>query len=437
MSSATSIKMRINNAEQFLESVSEPAFTTLYITYGKVDSWANDSSPDVANTSTAAENEVWYNMIGGKKLYGNDLCLVIPRYDWTTNTSYYSFDHMATDLYDKNFYVLTEDYNVYKCLSNNNGVVSTVKPTAVNPASVTQTSDGYVWKYLYSISSSDQLRFTTTNYIPVKRVSTDNGSLQWRVQESTVEGAIYDIKIANTGSGYTNSSNILVTISGDGSSATATATLNTISGKVSTITLTDYGEGYTYANVAITGGGGQDATARAIMSPAGGHGMDAIYELGGSKVMLNPFLRFTEGDILPATNDYRQIAIIKDPLISNGAYIASNSVFQQTYTLSTTGSGNYYQDEIVYQGAALAGSSFSGRIVSWDSANGVAVIINISGTPSGQSLIGSLSSTSRFVSKIVTQDLKNRSGQILYINNSKAITRSSDQTEDFKIVLKF
>jgi hypothetical protein len=206
---------------------------------------------------------------------------------------------------------------------------------------------------------------------------------------------------------------------------------------VSTISMTDYGGNYTFANVAISGGGGTGATARAIISPVEGHGADAIYELGASKIMLNPSLKFNEAGVLPVTNDYRQIALIKDPLISNGAYVASNSVFQQTYAITTVGSGDYYQDEVVYQGSTIDNATFSGRVVSWDLANGVSVIINIIGTPTSQSLIGTQSSTSRFVSKIVGQDLKSRSGQVLYINNSKAISRSSDQTEDFKIVLKF
>jgi hypothetical protein len=64
-------------------------------------------------------------------------------------------------------------------------------------------------------------------------------------------------------------------------------------------------------------------------------------------------------------------------------------------------------------------------------------IINTKGTPTAQALNGVNSSTSRFVSLIVDKDLKDRSGQVLYINNIEAITRSSDQIEDFKIVVKF
>ena len=436
MSSVTSTKMRINTAEQFLESVAEPAYTALYLSYGKVDAWANESCPDMANTSTAGENEVWYNMIGGKRIYGNDLCLVIPRYNWAANTKYFAYDHMSTNLYDQTFYVLTSDFSVYKCISNNSSANSTVEPTSINPDSVTQTSDGYVWKYMYSVESSDQLRFITDQYIPIRKIAADNGSLQWKVQEGAIEGAIFNIVIANSGTGYTNTSNLLVTITGDGKSATVTANLNLTSQTVSTLTLTDYGSGYTFANVDISGGGGTGAVAKAIISPVGGHGSDPIYELGASKVMMNPTLKFTEDGVLPVTNDFRQIAILKDPLTAEGV-IVTNNAFRQALTIKTQGSGNYSLDEIVYQGSSLSASAFKGELLYWDEANGIAEIINTVGTIQPQSLIGATSSTSRFVSNIVNKDLKERSGQILYINNLKAITRSYDQTEDFKIVVKF
>jgi hypothetical protein len=48
MTSATSNKMRVNNAEQFLDSVSEPAFVTLYLSYGKVTPWCNEAAPPQA-----------------------------------------------------------------------------------------------------------------------------------------------------------------------------------------------------------------------------------------------------------------------------------------------------------------------------------------------------------------------------------------------------
>ena len=440
MSSATFIKLRINNAEQFRESVSEPTpNTNLYLAFGKVTGWANDADPDVANTSVATEYEIWSNMIGAKKLASSDMAHIIPRYDWTANTKYIAYDHMNTNLYDGNtkFYVLTDDYNVYKCIANANGSNSTVQPTAVNPEALTYTSDGYVWKYMYTVSDSDQLRFTTNQYIPVRTITTDDGSLQWQVQDAVIAGEINNIVLANGGSNYTNTSNMVVSISGDGTGATADVSVNTTTNVVSSITLTDYGRNYTFATVSISGGGGSGATARAIISPLGGHGSNPLYELGGAAIMVNGVLRNTEEDTFPATNDYRQVSLVKDPLRPDGANVSSNLRAFQAYSLTTIGTGDYAQDESVYQGASLAVSSFSGRIVSWDSANGVAVIINTVGTPTSQSLIGANTSTSRFVSSINPPDLTPYSGQILYVDNVKPITRASDQTEDFKIVIKF
>ena len=438
-SSVTSIKMKVNQAEQLKTAISAATDVnpmTLYLTYGKVTTWANDAAPDTANSSIASAYEVWLNMIGGKRILGSDVMHVIPRYNWTANTNYYAYDHMSTDLYDKQFYVMTSDYNVYKCLSNNFNSNSTVQPTAVNPTTVTQTSDGYIWKYMYSVSDSEQLRFTTAQYIPVKSIPTSDGSLQSQVQTNAVDGAIYSIILANTGSGYSNSSNMIIEISGDGQSATATANVNVSSGKVSTITMTNYGLGYTFANVSIAGGGGSGAIGRAIITPFGGHGSDALYELGGSALMFNPSFKFNEGGKMPSTNDFRQIAIVKDPLTRDGSAQMDNTAFFQAYTLTTVGSGDYVQDEILYQGVSVASAIFSGRLLSWDSANGIATLINTLGAPTSQSLIGANTSTSRFVSKIVDKDVKEHSGYILYLNNLTPITRSSDQIEDFKLIVK-
>jgi hypothetical protein len=436
--SATFINFRVNNAEQFKESVTEAANTNLYLTYGKVYSWSSEPTPNNAYASACTVYEIWSNMIGGKKILGNDICHVIPRFNWTANTKYIAYDHRNSNLHDGNtqFYIMTSDYNVYKCLANNNGANSTVEPSAINTSAPTETSDGYVWKYMYTITDSDLIRFTTSEYIPVKTLTGYDGTLQWSVQENSTEGAIYYIAVSNSGSRYTNTSNIIVTINGDGSSATATANINVTSQTVSSITMTDYGQSYTYATVTITGGGGSGAQGIAMISPPGGHGSNPIYELGGSALMLNPTVRGTESGKLPATNDIRQISLLKDPIKRSANTVFANLTFLQATTLTTVGSDNYQEDEYVYQGT-LASPSFSGRVVSWDSSNGIVTVINTYGSPTSQALVGSTSTTSRFVSQIVANDLTPYTGQMLYVNNLTAITRSTDQTEDYKIVLKY
>ena len=205
MTSSTFVDLRINNAEQFKNSVTGTPNTKMFLVFGKIDSWANDLSPDIANTSMNMMYEVWDNMIGGKRILGGDMYHVIPRHNWSSNTVYTAYDDKSTTLYDSNtiFYVMNSTYSVYKCIANNYGKVSTIEPTSVNPEIVSTTGDGYSWKYMYTVSDSEKLRFVTDAYIPVKTLTGDDGSLQWQVQNTAISGAINNIVVTNSGNNYT------------------------------------------------------------------------------------------------------------------------------------------------------------------------------------------------------------------------------------------
>ena len=69
--------------------------------------------------------------------------------NWTNNTSYFAYTHAEADLFSQDFYVMTDVYNVYKCLSNSDTTstgsvasTSTVKPTGTG-TSIVKTADGY------------------------------------------------------------------------------------------------------------------------------------------------------------------------------------------------------------------------------------------------------------------------------------------------------
>lgn len=442
MSSVSYTAIQIFSAEQFKESVSEPSpNTSMYITIGKVDAWSNDANPDVANTCHKTRYTFWSNMIGGKKLVSSDIQHVIPRYDWTANTVYTAYDHENPEFFgDSNskFYVVTDSYNVYKCIANNYGQPSTTKPTATNSETVTETADGYIWKYMYTISNSDRLRFMNSEYMPVKTLATDIGTTQWSVQQNAIEGGIHSIVVTDGGSGYANANTITVSINGDGEDASAIASINATSQTISKISVTNPGSGYTFANVSISdSSGGTGATARVVISPPGGHGSDPLYELGGKQLIINPKLSFSENGKLPVVNDYRQIGIIKDPFKRGTSNISSNSAFSQTLAISTSGLGDYENDELVYQGASYALSTYSGRVLRWDSANGIVHTINNIGIPSAEALVGANSATVRFVSSTQLNELEPNTGRVLYINNIKPITRAEDQQETFQILIQF
>ena len=103
-----------------------------------------------------------------------------------------------------NFYVVTDEYNVYKCLDNNNNSVSTFKPvgTTVDPVTL---PDGYMWKYMYSIPIALRNKFLTDAYMPVVT------ALRPQFYSS---GAIQTVKIEKRGQNYTYAN---ISVQGDGS----------------------------------------------------------------------------------------------------------------------------------------------------------------------------------------------------------------------------
>lgn len=441
MSSAHSKYLDIYMAHQFMMSVSGSSASNVYLTFGKSLPWSSDGSPDPANTSIRSDIDIWKNMMGGKKITGNNLKHGIKRFNWTTDTAYVAYDDMM-DTHDymtpnSAFYVMTDEYNIYKCLANNNGANSTVKPTTTSSLGNQTTLDGYTWKYMYTLSKEDRLRFLTDSFIPVKTLGMSDGSSQWTVQNDARPGAIDIIKITNAGSNYT-ANDIAITITGDGRDANAFALINTTSNTVSSIVVDNRGTGYTYANVTLTSSLGSGAIARAVMSPPGGHGSDALNELGGNYIIMNVQLRNSEGGVLTIQNDYRQIAVVDSPLVYGTANVMSNTVVDQLMSITLNGSSiEYVEDEIVYQGATLDTYTFKGVVTEWDSPNNIIKLSRTEGTPGSQLLTGATSTASRYVSLVEYPDMEPYSGKILYMDNIVPIERAYDQTEDFKIVLNF
>lgn len=441
MASVYSKNLQIFNAEQFKKSIDDVGAPYLYFTFGRVESWANNDIPPQATTSVENFNLVWKNMIGAKQLQGNDVRLGIRRNDWTSGQSYFAYDDCSCsmNMNDANlkFYVVTDEWNVYKCISNNNSGLSTSKPTSINTELLENTIDNYLWKYMYTLTDEEKLRFVTSDFIPVKTLTEDNGSLQWHVQRNAVAGSIESIKILNGGSGYTSVPE--VSIVGDGNGANASATLSGTS--VSEIIISNKGSKYTFANIAIsapTTAGGTTATARVIISPPGGHGSNPVEELGGSYIIMNPRLKGSELGILDVNNEFRQIAILKNPLLVGGVQLASNLVYSQATTiyLDSVG-GNFIEDEIVYQGLDVNSATFKGTVISWNSELNILKLTNVSGNPTAGPVTGDTSKTSRMYQDSESKAFEPYTGSLLYLNNIAPIQRAEDQTEDFKIVFSF
>ena len=204
-------QFRLNNAEQFKEAFSEASPDYLYLFIGRLQAWPNgDTAPAPSDTVTGSSYDPWHSMIAAKKINTNDMSFAIRRYNWTSGTVYAEYDDKNTSFYDSQFYVLTDDNHVYKCLFNNRGVASTVKPTGTSTSTIS-TADGYRWKFMYDVSNADVLKFVTPAYIPVKTLTADDSTSQWDVQVAASNGAIDIIDVTANGSNYVTRAN---TISG-------------------------------------------------------------------------------------------------------------------------------------------------------------------------------------------------------------------------------
>jgi len=152
-------KFRTQLSNLFIDSIND-ANLNYYLVIAHVNAWANDSIPDSPVDTRDTEVNIWRSMIGGKKVTGNDLYHVVPRIDWTANTVYAQYTDRNTSIYGTNFYVVTSEFNVYKCIDNNYSANSVIMPTYTKYDQLNTETDGYVWKYMYSLTDQELLRFT-------------------------------------------------------------------------------------------------------------------------------------------------------------------------------------------------------------------------------------------------------------------------------------
>jgi hypothetical protein len=415
-------KFRVHNAEQFIEAFDEAANTTMYLYIGGTTPFSNDLSPPTPTNSTAnIEFIPWRDTIAAKRIQPTDVVHVIDRYNWTSNTVYDQYDDTDTDLLDDDFYVLTDEFNVYKCLNNNNGGASTIKPTGTSTTIFT-TADGYTWKYMYTISTSDALKFLSNDYMSVRTNST--------VSSAAVDGAIEVIRLVSGGSSYVSAPT--VTIDGDGTGATANCAI--VGDAVSVVNITNAGSGYTFATVSFSGGGGSGATARAVFGPKNGHGHNAIEELGGKYIMINVRLDGNEANTISTANDFRKIGLIRDPFLYGTTDRAFGTNYRQTfrYTIPDANT-NFVADETVTVGSNTA------TVLEWDDTS--KYLFTNKPLPkdfaNAATIIGNTSSASGTIVAVDNPGLELYSGDVLYVENRSPISRAADQIEDVKLIIEF
>jgi hypothetical protein len=398
----------------------------------------------------------------------------------------------ATSIADAKFYVMNTAYEVFKCLyngqnpSNASGQNATEEPitTGANYASGTglyteTTGAGYIWKYMYTIPTDDVLRFLSSDFLPI--VLPANAS-RTAVTAAAVAGACDVVVIEDTGSGLPASQTLYTSIKGDGTGGIVKFITNG-SGGITSAEIQARGSGYTYANVLLGNGNlfsnvglttavatvsGWKGALEVILPPLGGHGKDHELELNAKRVMTNIRLTYSEGSgDFPVDNDFRRIGILKDPYNFGTTTFSTADTLSGLKALKINGAtADFIPDERIQQ--TVSGGTAFGTVVSWtldsgSTVNGVLKYIqtNDTHTDSGvvrafasngaNAITGALSAASgtvntsyagallgaTFAAGLANPEVENNSGDVIYVENRRLITRAPDQIEDIKLVIEF
>jgi hypothetical protein len=424
-------------------------FNSMYCFLSRVESWPNENNPPAPLQTQKYIKDLYKNMFIAKRISSNDMAPVIERIDWTSGEIYdYYRDDVDMFQLDVNgtiarrFYVRNKFDQVFKCLWNNNNGLATkepyFEPGTYSKNDVFQGSDGYKWKYMYTITYTNKLKFLDDTWMPLPLPTRSPNA----VDTHAGSGSIDVINLVSGGAGYDPpNADIFVTITGDGKYAEAVASVT--SGVITDIVVIDPGSNYTYANVTITSSIGSGANAVSYTSPIGGHGFNIISELGCRHIMLTASFDKSESGNMATNIDFRQIGLISNPYVyfGNETGVANSLLYKLTtdYIVSP-GFGTYAQDETVYQSTTgLVGDAyFTSTLLSFDPTANEIKLLNTKGTSNlYQVFYGDSSKTARVALQKNDTLFVPFSGYITYIENRERITRSSDGSEQFKIVLGY
>ena len=521
-------QFRIVNAGNFVDSVLDSS-NSYYVFLGlpnpSAAGFGRTTSDNPTWPSDPVDNQQYLThyrdtSLFGKKINSSNIRRVVKKHTWAANTRYDIYRHDYNEqtnqapnsktgsLYKTNYYVITSEFKVYICLSNGGfgdptatdakGVESLDEPTFTDlePAAA-GTQDPYVWKYLFTVSPSDVVKFDSTEYIVLPNdwaTSTDSQIQAVReAGDSDInKNQIRKVYIENGGFGYaegSHSCNIL----GDGSEAQVRVTVNS-DGKITDTLITNGGSGYTFGMVDLTDID-NNVTTRAklipIIPPSKGHGTDIYTELGADKVLV--YSRFDDSTKdFPTDTHFGQVGILKNPLDSSNSGILTTSQFSSLFAAKlttdpgltpesayndmigvgiaqTTSSGNlakgivssydrdtrvlkYIQDrnsylnQTTHDNTDFDGIKSSSKVLSFESGR---KIFSTGGSVSFSSAIENFTGIStsvnnrlvnlgvQFTNGLANPEINKKTGNVIYIDNRQEVERNIRQKEDVKIILEF
>jgi hypothetical protein len=394
---------------------------------------------------------------------------------------------------------MNSEYKVYICLDNGASGINTTGNASVDeptftdlePSTAGSSGDGYVWKYLFTVTPSDIIKFDSTEYIalPSNWDSSTNAqivSVRNNADSDLNENQIKKVYIESQGAGYSQGSHE-VNILGDGSGAKVVVEVNS-SGQITDAIVSAGGKGYTYGIVdlgSINSNSSTKSELIVIIPPAKGHGYDIYKELGADKVLI--YARFDDSTRdFPIDTSFSQIGIVKNPTSIGSTTLYTQNEFSSLGAIkfsSVTGSVSigerisqtitgqtakakgfvssydtetnvlkYFQDRTLFlnqtgfDSVDYIGVSTASKVLDFESSTNAvtgtggfsgSIDTNFSGistNPSGSKLI---SLGGQFTNGIASPEINKGSGDIIYLDNRPLISRNSRQKEDVKIILEF
>ena len=267
-----------NFKRKFIDEIISDVGTSsgYYVAIGRSEDW--DSSDTVPNpTNSLAEQRRFRESMQSIKL-GEDVSYVIPRNNWSSGTTYDAYDDAVGGYPSNAYYVITDELQVYICLQQGKTTAGVAVPSSIKPQGTgldpSTKSDGYVWRYLYTISALRSSQFVTANFLPVEKIdSLGTGASvidtkNKAIQDSATPGEIVGIRLTNGGTGYTTAPTIGINgrfrnndSVGHSLNKLAAATATVSGGAIVKIEMNDSGSGkafgrnYDFAQITVTGGG--------------------------------------------------------------------------------------------------------------------------------------------------------------------------------------
>ena len=514
-------QLRILNAKNFVAGVASTA-NSYYSFIGLPNPTDYDldweTSPPSPVDNFNQEDNYWDTMVGLKKISKTDVRQVVRKETWTSGITYDMYRNNvsvtdvskpsdAVDLYSANYYVLNSDYRVYICLQNGtspdnpSGRPSLDEPTFTDlePRAAGTSGDGYIWKFLYTISPSDIVKFDSTSYLPVPQDWDTNTNDKAVRENASTSGQLKIVTIVSRGVGVGTANKVYtqIPIKGDGAGAEATVTTNN-DAKVESVTISNGGSNYTFGTLDLAAKGISGTTSpsfNVIIPPQGGHGADIYRELGAYNVLLYSRIENdTDNPDFVTGNQIARVGVVESPQAYNSTSNLEADKASAVYALKLAGAGysgvSFNPDDQITQTIGVGSTAF-GRVVAYDQntgvlkywqdkfhcgfntdgtkntsptygfimqrftadigSNGSFNIIGGSATLAIQTSFGSAANpgintviNSRtynlgqsFIKGVAQPEVKKYSGNIIYVDNRPSITRSTNQKEDIKVILQF